>query len=60
MTPLAPHLAEWFHKRLPIERGSSRNTVNTYADAFRLLVGFAADRLETSPSDLTFEALDAT
>jgi integrase/recombinase XerD len=60
MTPLAPHLAEWFSKRLPVERGLSPNTVDTYAHAFRLLVAFAAERLGTAPSDLAFEHLDAT
>ena len=60
MTPLAPHLAEWFSKRLPVERGLSPNTVDTYAHAFRLLVAFAAERLATAPSDLAFEHLDAT
>jgi integrase/recombinase XerD len=59
MTPLAPHLAEWLRKRLPVERGASRHTVDTYAYAFQLLVGFAAERLGTAPSDLAFEQLDA-
>jgi len=60
MTPLAPHLAEWISKRLPVERGASRNTVDTYAYAFRLLVAFAAERLSIAPSNLAFEHLDAT
>jgi site-specific recombinase XerD len=60
MTSLAPHLAEWINKRLPVERGASRNTVDTYAYAFRLLVVFAAERLSIAPSDLAFEHLDAT
>lgn len=60
MTPLAPHLTEWLGKRLPVERGASRNTVDTYAYAFQLLVVFAAERLDTAPSDLAFENLDAT
>lgn len=59
MTALAPHLAEWLHKRLPVERGASRNTVDTYAHAFRLLVTFVAKRLDTAPSDLDFEHFDA-
>lgn len=59
MTPLAPHLAEWLRKRLPVERGASPHTVDTYAYAFQLLVGFAAGRLGTAPSDLAFEQLDA-
>jgi site-specific recombinase XerD len=59
MKPLAPHLTEWLRKRLPVERGASRHTVDTYSYAFQLLVGFAAERLGTSPSDLAFEQLDA-
>jgi integrase/recombinase XerD len=60
MTPLAPHLAEWLRKRLPVERGASRHTIDSYAYAFQLLVAFAADSLGTSPSDLAFEHLNAT
>lgn len=60
MTPLAPHLAEWLRKRLPVERGASGHTVDTYAIAFRLLLTFAAERLDTAPSDLAFEHLDVT
>jgi len=60
MTPLAPHLAEWLRKRLPVERGASRHTVDTYAYAFQLLLGFTAKRLATAPSDLAFEQLDTT
>lgn len=59
MTPLAPHLAEWLRRRLPVERGASRHTVDTYSYAFQLLVGFAAERLGTTPSDLAFEQIDA-
>jgi integrase/recombinase XerD len=59
MTALAPHLAEWFRKRLPVERGASGHTVDTYAYAFKLLVAFAAARLRTTPSELRFEQLDA-
>lgn len=59
MTPLAPHIAEWLRKRLPVERGASRHTVDAYALAFQLLIGFAAERLRTAPSDLAFEQLDA-
>lgn len=60
MTPLAPHLAEWLRKRLPVERGASGHTVDTYSYAFQLLLAFAAGRLDTAPSDLAFEHLDAT
>ncbi len=59
MTPLAPHLTEWLRKRLPVERGASRHTVDTYAYAFQLLVCFAAERIGIAPSDLAFEHLDS-
>jgi len=59
MTPLAPHLVEWLNRRLPVERGASKHTVDAYSYAFQLLVVFAAEQLGTSPSSLSFEQLDA-
>jgi site-specific recombinase XerD len=59
MTPLAPHLEEFFRKHLPSERGCSRHTCETYAYAFQLLLCFVADRAKTSPSALSLEQLDA-
>ena len=59
MTALAPHLSEWLRRRLPVERGASPHTCHAYADAFRLLLLFATQRLGTAPSDLRLEQLDA-
>lgn len=59
MTPLAPHLSSFLREHLPRDRGCSPYTSESYAYAFQLLVCFAADRLETSPSALTLEQLDA-
>lgn len=59
MTPLAPHLSAWLRQRLPIERGASSHTCDTYAYAFQLLLSFASERLKTPPSELCIEHFDA-
>jgi len=59
MTPVAPHITTWLRRRLPAERGASPHTCDSYAYAFQLLFGFAAERLGVPPSDLAFEHLDA-
>jgi site-specific recombinase XerD len=60
MTPIAPHLTAFFQQRLPVERGASVHTSDSYAHAFRLLLGFASERLEVSPSQLQLEQIDAS
>jgi hypothetical protein len=35
-TPIAPHVTAFFEQRLPIERGASENTRDSYAYAFQL------------------------
>ena len=60
MTPLPPHLSEWLRRRLPVERVVSRNTIDTSAYAFQLLVSFASERVGVAPSDLAFEHLDSS
>jgi integrase/recombinase XerD len=59
MTALAPHLGAFLREHLPRERGASEQTCETYAYAFQLLVCFAAHRLNTQPSALEIEQLDA-
>ena len=59
MTPLAPHITAFLRERLPVERGASQHTCDTYAYAFQLLFDFAARRLRTAPSALHVEQLDA-
>jgi len=49
MTPIAPLITSFLREHLPIERGCSPCTCETYAYAFRLLFIFASKRLETSP-----------
>ena len=58
-TPIAPHLTAFFEQRLPIERGASENTRDSYAYAFQLLLTFASERLKLTPSQLTMEQIDA-
>jgi len=60
MTPLAPHLTAFFQHRLPLERGASPNTSDSYAWAFKLLLEFASARLHVAPSQLDLEQLDAS
>lgn len=59
MTPLAPHMEAFFRQRLPLERGASINTCDSYAHAFRLLLQYASDSLKVRPSELQLEQLDA-
>lgn len=59
MTPLAPHLSAFLRERLPLERGASTHTCDSYAYAFKLLLQFAARRLSAAPSQLWLEQLDA-
>lgn len=59
MTPLAPHLTAFFQHRLPLERGASSNTSDSYAYAFKLLLEYATARLHAAPSQLDLEQIDA-
>jgi site-specific recombinase XerD len=60
MTPIAPHLEAFLRERLPIERGASINTCDSYAYAFRLLLEYASKCLKVRPSALHLEQLDAS
>ena len=55
MTPIAPLITSFLREHLPVERGYSPNTCETYAHAFRLLFGFASERLGRKPSQLCIE-----
>ena len=59
MTAIAPHVTAFLRKRLPIERGASENTCDTYAYALQLLFEFASDKLAVAPSALQLEQIDA-
>ena len=56
---LAPHIIAYFRERLPLERGASPHTCDSYAHTFRLLFDFASTRYKATPSKLYLEQLDA-
>lgn len=58
-TSIAPHITSFLRQRLPIERGASPHTCDSYAYAFQLLFSFLSNRLKTSPSELHLEQIDA-
>ena len=59
MTPIASHISAFLQQRLPLERGASENTCDSYAYSFQLLFLYAAQRFKIEPSALLFEQLDA-
>ena len=60
MTPIAPLITAFLREYMPVERGFSPHTCETYAHAFRLLFAFASERLKRQPSQLCLEHIDAT
>lgn len=59
MTPIAPQITAFLRDRLPMERGVSMHTRDSYAYAFQLLFTFASTRLKIPPSQLSVEHIDA-
>jgi site-specific recombinase XerD len=59
MTTLAPTLQAFFTERLATQRHASPNTVASYRDTFRLLLGFAQAHTGRPPAKLQLEDLDA-
>ncbi|MGZ6572360.1 MAG: tyrosine-type recombinase/integrase [Solirubrobacteraceae bacterium] len=59
MTALAPTLQAYFTDRLLCQRRVSPNTVASYRDAFRLLLGFIHEKTGTPPARLELAQLDA-
>jgi integrase/recombinase XerD len=59
MTALAPTLQAYFTDRLLCQRRVSPNTVASYRDAFRLLLGFVQQKTGTPPARLELTQLDA-
>ncbi|MFE3003449.1 tyrosine-type recombinase/integrase [Nocardia sp. NPDC059246] len=59
MTALAPALQAWFTQRLADQRSAGPNTIDTYKQAIRLLLGFAVQRTGKKPSQLDITDLDA-
>ncbi len=58
MTPIAPFITKFLREYLPIEKGSSPNTCEAYAYAFRLLFEYASQQLGVRPSQINIEQLD--
>jgi len=59
MTPIASHITVFLQQFLPVERGVSVNTCESYAYAFKLLFEYASNCLKITPSELYLEQLDA-
>jgi integrase/recombinase XerD len=57
--PLPSLLQSFFTDRLIKQRQASPHTIASYRDTFRLLLEFAHQRLKKSPSNLTFDDLNA-
>src|SRR5919108_4179243 len=59
MTPIAPHITAFLRERLPLQRGASPHTCESYAYTFQLLFTYMSHRLHLQPSALCLEQLDA-
>ncbi len=59
MTALAPYLSTFLLEHLPRERNASPHTSEAYAHSFKLVVCFAAARLNVKPCQVEVEQLDA-
>ena len=60
MTPIATLITGFLREYMPVERGCSPHTCETYAHAFRLLFLFASKRLGIRPSQICIEQLDSS
>ena len=60
MTLIAPTLQSFFAERLTRQRQVSPQTIASYRDTMRLLLGFVNDRTTKPPSSITWNDLDAT
>jgi integrase/recombinase XerD len=58
MTALAPYLSAFLLEHLPRERNASQHTTEAYAYSFKLLICFAAARLDLKPCQVEVEQLD--
>ena len=59
MTAIAPHITMFLRERLPVQRGASVHTCDSYAYAFQLLFEFASQQYRVAPSGLQLEQIDA-
>lgn len=60
MTPIAPHITAFLRERLPLQRGASPHTCESYAYSFQLLFAFSSARFKVTPSQLALEQIDAS
>ncbi|MDP3770128.1 MAG: tyrosine-type recombinase/integrase [bacterium] len=60
MTSIAPHISAFLQERLPLQRGASQHTCESYAYTFQLLFEFASARFKVTPSKLNLEQIDAS
>jgi integrase/recombinase XerD len=56
----APLLQGFFTERLLRQQGASPHTVASYRDTFRLLLGFASERLDKAPARIAMEDFTPT
>ncbi len=59
MNPIASHITAFLQQFLPLNRGVSVNTRESYAYAFKLFFEYASNCLKVRPSELHLEQLDA-
>jgi len=59
MTSIAPHITAFLRERLPLQRGASPHTCESYAYTFQLLFEFASKQHKVTPSKLYLEQIDA-
>jgi len=59
MIAIAPHISAFLRERLPLQRGASVHTCDSYACSFLLLFEFACQRFGVTPSALSLEQIDA-
>ena len=60
MTLIASHITAFLQQHLPVERGATENTCESYAYAFKLFFNYASNCLKVAPSKLHLEQLDAS
>jgi site-specific recombinase XerD len=60
MTLIASHITAFLQQHLPVERGATENTCESYAYAFKLFFQYASNCLKVAPSKLHLEQLDAS
>ena len=60
MTAIAHHITAFLRDYLPLQRGASIHTADSYAYSFQLLFEYTSRRFNVTPSRLNLEQIDAT